>query len=71
MLIYFIAAYIFIGVCLNFIQPFKGELWVAKMNFVVKDEHTAIGLFIYLSLLRISIIILYPFFLFINFKKSR
>jgi hypothetical protein len=63
MLLYFILAYLAIGVICNFVEPFKGEIWVAKMNAASNPNVSELRIFLFISVIRIGVVLFYPIFL--------
>ena len=63
MLLYFIFAYLAIGVICNFVEPLKGEIWVAKMNAASNKNVSELRIFLFISVIRIGVVLFYPIFL--------
>ena len=63
MLLYFIFAYLAIGVICNFVEPLKGEIWVAKMNAASNPNASELRIFLFICVIRIGVVLFYPIFL--------
>lgn len=62
MLIAFLV-YVAIGVVLNFVEPFKGQIWVAQMNAATSENATPTKLFFFNLVIRLGVVLFYPLFL--------
>jgi hypothetical protein len=63
MIFYFLIAYIAIGIILNFVEPLKGEIWVAQMNAASNENVSALKIFLFTCVIRIGVVLFYPIFL--------
>jgi len=63
MVFYFLIAYIAVGIILNFVEPLKGKIWVAKMNAASDTNLSALKLFLFVCVIRIGVVFFYPIFL--------
>jgi hypothetical protein len=63
MLMYFLIAYIVIGIILTFVDPLKGKIWVAKMNAASNKNTSELKLFLFTCVIYIGVVLFYPIFL--------
>jgi hypothetical protein len=63
MIYYFLFAYLAIGIFLNFIEPLKGQIWIAKMNAASDESVSKFKLFLFTCVIRIGVVLFYPIFL--------